>query len=260
MYAMLSFKVIKANSALKRVIALRDTSTTAQLAIIAVGLFLSATITTFVIFDDMKVWLSFALLSPNRILSFWQALFRSALVDVILRQIGLCIKANYLLLQRPQPGRMFRRQGNILTFIEYATILYASLLPIPIWYRYFHDAEIGQMLSSITTGMYFTLKISTVFERACRCFASLKVVVQPVVQYGQRATKEDIMEVGDVCAICQESMESPLKLRCRHMFCEECISEWLERDTTCPLCRAVVKSETLRSFSDGSSGWLIQLF
>ena len=32
--------------------------------------------------------------------------------------------------------------------------------------------------------------------------------------------------VGDLCAICQEKMHAPILLRCKHMFCEECVSEW----------------------------------
>ena len=32
---------------------------------------------------------------------------------------------------------------------------------------------------------------------------------------------------GDLCAICQEKMDAPILLRCKHIFCEECVSEWL---------------------------------
>lgn len=31
---------------------------------------------------------------------------------------------------------------------------------------------------------------------------------------------------GDLCAICQEKMHTPILLRCKHMFCEDCVSEW----------------------------------
>ena len=58
-------------------------------------------------------------------------------------------------------------------------------------------------------------------------------------QYGQEASAEDVMESGDCCAICQEKYSQPIKLRCKHVFCEECVSEWFERERTCPLCRAV---------------------
>lgn len=32
---------------------------------------------------------------------------------------------------------------------------------------------------------------------------------------------------GDLCAICQEKMHTPILLRCKHIFCEDCVSEWL---------------------------------
>lgn len=32
---------------------------------------------------------------------------------------------------------------------------------------------------------------------------------------------------GDLCAICQEKMHAPILLRCKHIFCEDCVSEWL---------------------------------
>lgn len=132
-----------------------------------------------------------------------------------------------------------------------------------------------------------------------------------------------VLAAGDMCAICQEKMHAPIALRCNHIFCEDCVSEWwvlcskmcsilvifaflmtmsqsmvtlswridlvewfgliilwviwesgyqlftfstydhcgrFERERTCPLCRAVVRSVGLRSYGDGSTSLLIQLF
>ena len=55
-------------------------------------------------------------------------------------------------------------------------------------------------------------------------------------------------------------MTSPLRLSCRHVFCEDCVSEWFEREPTCPLCRAVIKPAGLRSFSNGGTSMWPQLF
>ena len=35
-----------------------------------------------------------------------------------------------------------------------------------------------------------------------------------------------VSAAGDMCAICQEKMQAPILLSCKHMFCEECVSEW----------------------------------
>ncbi|CAL5420475.1 unnamed protein product [Camellia sinensis] len=55
-------------------------------------------------------------------------------------------------------------------------------------------------------------------------------------------------------------MHAPILLRCKHIFCEDCVSEWFERERTCPLCRALVKPADLRSFGDGSTSLFFQLF
>ncbi|XP_074355625.1 uncharacterized protein LOC141695266 isoform X2 [Apium graveolens] len=72
--------------------------------------------------------------------------------------------------------------------------------------------------------------------------------------------REQVNAAGDLCAICQEKMLAPILLRCKHIFCEDCVSEWFERERTCPLCRALVKSADLRSFGDGSTSLFFQLF
>ncbi|CAG2117580.1 unnamed protein product, partial [Medioppia subpectinata] len=36
------------------------------------------------------------------------------------------------------------------------------------------------------------------------------------------------------CSICQDIFNTPVTTSCRHTFCEDCITEWLESNTTCP--------------------------
>jgi len=62
------------------------------------------------------------------------------------------------------------------------------------------------------------------------------------------------------CCPLQDPMTDPIKLRCSHIFCDSCISEWFERERTCPMCRAVIKPAGLHSFGDGSTSQLPQAF
>lgn len=62
-----------------------------------------------------------------------------------------------------------------------------------------------------------------------------------------------------ICSICHDELSSPVVLACKHIFCEECVGEWLEREQTCPLCRAVVSSVTGYQ-SDGTTPLMCQLF
>ncbi|QHO08676.1 RING finger and transmembrane domain-containing protein [Arachis hypogaea] len=91
-------------------------------------------------------------------------------------------------------------------------------------------------------------------------FAAVKELSRKEVHYGSYATSEQVIAAGDLCAICQEKMHAPILLRCKHIFCEDCVSEWFERERTCPLCRALVKPADLRSFGDGSTSLFFQLF
>lgn len=43
------------------------------------------------------------------------------------------------------------------------------------------------------------------------------------------------------CTICFENKEQGIKLECNHIFCKDCLEEWLTKTkNTCPVCRKVV--------------------
>lgn len=42
------------------------------------------------------------------------------------------------------------------------------------------------------------------------------------------------------CIICREEMTTAKKLVCGHLFHVHCLRSWLERQHTCPICRALV--------------------
>lgn len=45
------------------------------------------------------------------------------------------------------------------------------------------------------------------------------------------------------CAICYDKIqkENNSKTKCGHYFCRTCLNAWLEWNTTCPMCRTVIK-------------------
>jgi hypothetical protein len=46
------------------------------------------------------------------------------------------------------------------------------------------------------------------------------------------------------CPICLESNVSPVIQICEgHYFCRACISQWLRRNNTCPICRSLIVRE-----------------
>ncbi|MFS7961022.1 putative transcription factor C2H2 family [Helianthus anomalus] len=197
---------------------------------------------------------------PRAIPPFWHAIFTIIVNDTMVRQTAMAIKLVLLMYYRNGKGHNFRRQGQMLTLVEYALLLYRAFLPAPVWYRFFLNKEYGSLFSSLTTGLYLTFKLTSIVEKVGSVWTALKALSRKEVHYGSYATPEQVIEAGDLCAICQEKMQAPVLLRCKHIFCEDCVSEWFERERTCPLCRSVVKPAELRSFGDGSTSLFFQLF
>ncbi|KAI4355956.1 hypothetical protein L6164_000012 [Bauhinia variegata] len=200
------------------------------------------------------------MLPPKTIPPFWHAIFVIMVNDTLVRQVAIIFKCILLMYYKNSRGRNYRKQGQMLTLVEYLLLLYRALLPTPVWYRFFLNKEYGSLFSSLMTGLYLTFKLTSVVEKVQSFFAAVKALSRKEVHYGAYATLEQVNATGDLCAICQEKMHAPILLRCKHIFCEDCVSEWFERERTCPLCRALVKPADLRSFGDGSTSLFFQLF
>ncbi|KAL8216567.1 hypothetical protein R6Q57_023404 [Mikania cordata] len=54
------------------------------------------------------------------------------------------------------------------------------------------------------------------------------------------ATPEELNESDATCIICREEMTTAKRLVCGHLFHVHCLRSWLERQHTCPTCRALV--------------------
>ncbi|KAJ8537170.1 hypothetical protein K7X08_035571 [Anisodus acutangulus] len=197
---------------------------------------------------------------PKAIPPFWHAIFIVLVNDTMVRQAAMALKLVLLMYYKNGRGHNFRRQGQMLTLVEYILLLYRALLPTPVWYRFFLNKEYGSLFSSLTTGLYLTFKLTSIVEKVKSFFTALKALSKKEIHYGSHATPEQVNAAGDLCAICQEKMHAPILLRCKHIFCEDCVSEWFERERTCPLCRALVRPADLRSFGDGSTSLFFQLF
>ncbi|XP_039048545.1 ERAD-associated E3 ubiquitin-protein ligase HRD1A-like isoform X2 [Hibiscus syriacus] len=69
------------------------------------------------------------------------------------------------------------------------------------------------------------------------------------------ATPEELTSNDATCIICREEMTTANKLICGHLFHVHCLRSWLERQHTCPTCKAlVVPPENGTSSSGGQHG------
>jgi E3 ubiquitin-protein ligase synoviolin len=54
------------------------------------------------------------------------------------------------------------------------------------------------------------------------------------------ATADELIASDATCIICREEMTTAKKLLCGHLFHVHCLRSWLERQHTCPTCRAPI--------------------
>ena len=167
-------------------------------------------------------------------------------------------------------ARLYRRRAAVLSAIEYASLACRSLIPAPVWLGYFHR-ELPGVVASFVTGAYCFAKVRLVAHRGIDFAQATSVWFswgKRSPAHGESATREELMEAGNVCAICQEDCVDATKLRCSHIFCEDCIGEWFDRQPssgssgakTCPVCRAVVQQGVQKSYGNGQTALFPVLF
>merc|ERR1712216_500431 len=109
----------------------------------------------------------------------------------------------------------------------------------------------------IVRGCYLTIKLTAILDKAQLLRSAMEGMVLHQTPYGRYVRAEELAasrEAEDnVCTICHDPPSAPIRLRCGHIFCEECVHEWLQREQTCPLCRCVVRSAMVRYATDGST-------
>lgn len=48
-----------------------------------------------------------------------------------------------------------------------------------------------------------------------------------------------VKDVDGECGICYD-IKPLIQTDCFHTFCEKCISEWIKKSDTCPMCRSII--------------------
>uniref|UniRef100_A0A164Z693 Uncharacterized protein n=1 Tax=Daucus carota subsp. sativus TaxID=79200 RepID=A0A164Z693_DAUCS len=133
------------------------------------------------------------MIPPKAIPPFWQAIFIIVVNDTLVRQAAMVFKCGILMYYKNSSGRNYREQGQLLTLVEYSLLLYRSLLPTPVWYRFFYNKEFGSLFSSLITGLYLIFKLTSIPEKVQNFFASLKALSHTEIKYGTNATSDQII-------------------------------------------------------------------
>ena len=170
-------------------------------------------------------------------------------------------------------ARVYRRRAAVLSTVEYASLIVRAALPTPMWCAWF-QRELVSLFAWVITGLYVVIKLRSVIHRVGDFVATLGLpwAKNTSSALGESATSEELMESGNQCAICQEACVDATKLTCSHIFCQDCIAEWFERqpisatgansgtNKTCPVCRAVVQRGSRKSYGDGTTEFWPMVF
>lgn len=135
------------------------------------------------------------------------------------------------------------RKRRVYYLLEAVSVLVRSLLPVGAWMQ-FYSAD--KLYGDVWVFFYLTLKCM-VLSRHCKGVASIlaSLCQTNTLEYGMPASKEAMQEAGATdCVVCYEALDwdRSAVLPCAHVFCESCLSEWCERERSCPLCRSPVSA------------------
>jgi len=255
-FAWLTSGLHVANTRMREQIALKEKRVTGVL--LGVLCWLLATVTaTLQLFESERLWVQFIFLTPSQpephriLLVVW----RIVIADLLVRYVSMAAKVSLTLCLCSTPPRRLRQ---LFRLTEMTTAVYRSALPMPQWYSWLLAERSTHIFFSLVTGLYLTFKLAAVVDQLRAAVATCRSTMLHQPLYGRYASADDLTD-DTTCSICHDDVSNPVILSCKHIFCEDCVCEWLERERTCPLCRAVVSSGQNYQ-SDGRTALMCQVF
>ncbi|XP_044507291.1 E3 ubiquitin-protein ligase RNFT1-like isoform X2 [Mangifera indica] len=191
--------IFKSNDILRKQTALKGERKNFVLIVISIG-FMLHVVGIYWWFQHDDLLYPLVLIPLKTTPPFWHAVFIILVNDTMVRQAVMAFKCLLLIYYKSGRGHNFRRQGQMLTLVEYALLLYRALLPAPVWYRFFLNKDYGSLFSSLTAGLYLTFKLTTIVEKVQSLFAAFRALSRKEVHYGSYATMEQFfLDLGDRC-------------------------------------------------------------
>ncbi|CAM1308603.1 RNFT2 (predicted) [Pycnogonum litorale] len=246
-----------ANSSIKRQIAKQQKRLIGSLFAVTLNLTVCMFF-IYYIFDDEQFQYAIILVPVcNRKLELVELLWIVVVTDFILKFITILVKILVLIL--PAKFIPYQKKGKFYLFLEQTSQLYRLLAPVQPWLCYLTEPYEGheKIFSVLLSTGYIIAKASPLVKSMKNLKTAFIKLLQPVI-YGSRPSVEQLKESGDNCPICQDLFRNPTILNCKHIFCEECVAAWFDREKTCPMCRAEIADDP--TWRDGSTSLMPQLF
>jgi len=220
------------------------------------------TVFIYYMFFDLKLSLSAFFIPPEEVCSVVDLLWIVGINDFFLKFLSVFTKI--IVTVSPAKFLPYQKRGKYYLFIEVTSQLHRQLAPIQPWLMYLLHAK-GEGASTIPykllgvflTAAYMVVKGKSLVKALELWRLALHKVMRST-RYGKSPTADEMKSGNGFCPICQDNYHEPTMLQCKHIFCEECVSTWFDRDTTCPMCRAKISEDP--AWRDGSTSQFIQLF
>lgn len=223
---------------------------------------ISSTLLLYYTFVTETLYHCLIFLSPTiEPLGFWEVLWAVGITNFIIKFFFMGIKCLILLL--PSSLVTYRSQGRWLMLTEEVGQVYQAMAPVPLWFRYLViyqevDGTPGLTLGVLLALLYLILKLLGLYGQWTSLLKTVRIFLKGE-HTGTAATRSQCSEAGDICPICQGEYREPRALLCQHIFCDECIALWFNREKSCPLCRTVI-TEKVYKWRDGATSPHLQVY
>ncbi|XP_044078199.1 E3 ubiquitin-protein ligase RNFT1 isoform X2 [Siniperca chuatsi] len=223
---------------------------------------ISSTLLLYYTFLTETLYHCLIFLSPTiESLGFWEVLWAVGITSFIIKFLSMGMKCLILLL--PSSLVTYRTQGRWLMLTEELGQVHQATAPVPLWFRYLvtyqeADGTPGLTLGVLLALLYLILKLLGFYGHWTSLLKTVRIFLKGE-HTGTVATRSQCSEAGDVCPICQEEYREPRALLCQHIFCDECIALWFNRENSCPLCRTVI-TEKVYKWRDGATSPHLQIY
>ncbi|XP_063810106.1 E3 ubiquitin-protein ligase RNFT1 [Pseudophryne corroboree] len=250
-----------ANKCIVNQVFLRDKCS--KLQCIWILLFLAgSSVLLYYTFSSQALYYSLIFMNPTLgPLQFWDALWVVGITDFVVKFFFMGLKCLILLV--PSFVMSHKCKGYWYMGLEEIAQYSCIVVSTPVWFRYLIDygdetSGVKRHFGVLLALLYLIVKLCIVFGQ-WKAFADMVRLFLTQPLRGTAATKRQCSEAGNVCAICHGEFTKPVVFICQHIFCEECISIWLNTEKTCPLCRTVISSP-IRKWKDGATSLQVRLF
>ncbi|CAL7944442.1 unnamed protein product [Xylocopa violacea] len=190
-------------------------------------------------------------------LTIWELLWSVFITDFVLKLITIIFKVFLTCL--PSKLLALQKRGKYFFMVEATSQLYRCVAPVQPWLYYFFESYQGrEKIFGIGLSLLYTVNKGNDLLSRFKLFQTAIWKLLQNVNLGVSPSKEQLVASGGICAICHDQYSMPVRLHCKHIFCETCVVTWLNRECSCPLCRAAITDDPI--YRDGHTSHFIQLY